>query len=155
MDHGIDWLGSNEQDEELNLIEQGKKYGWPYIYADGKHNPQDEPPNGITMEEWAAQSTDPELLYTPHAAPMQMAFYEGDRFPEEYRGDAFVAMRGSWNRNPPSGYEIVRIDFEDRWPVAFEPFYHRLPDGRGRGLGSSGTAGRIGCRRRRLAASIR
>jgi glucose/arabinose dehydrogenase len=39
MDHGIDWLGDNEQQEELNLIEEGRQYGWPYIYADGKENP--------------------------------------------------------------------------------------------------------------------
>ena len=51
-----------------------------------------------------------------------MAFYTGDAFPEDYWRDAFVAMRGSWNRQPPSGYEVVRIDFEDGQPVGFEPF---------------------------------
>jgi Raf kinase inhibitor-like YbhB/YbcL family protein len=122
MDHGIDWLGDNEQHEELNRIVEGAKYGWPYVYADGKFNPQDYPPGGIGMDEWAAESTDPVGLYTPHAAPMQLAFYTGNAFPEAYRGDAFVAMRGSWNRNPPSGYEVVRIDFQDGRPVGFEPF---------------------------------
>ena len=122
MDHGIDWLGDNEQHEELNHVVEGKKYGWPYVYADGKYNPQDYPPGGITMEEWAAQSTEPVGLYTPHAAPMQLAFYTGNGFPEDYRGDAFIAMRGSWNRKPPSGYEVVRIRFEDGEPVGFEPF---------------------------------
>ena len=122
MDHGIDWLGDNEQHEELNHIVKGAKFGWPYVYADGKFNPQDEPPGGIGMEEWAAESTDPVGLYTPHAAPMQMAFYTGDAFPEDYRGDAFVAMRGSWNRKPPSGYEVLRIDFQNGRPVGFEPF---------------------------------
>jgi Raf kinase inhibitor-like YbhB/YbcL family protein len=70
----------------------------------------------------AAESTEPVGLYTPHAAPMQLAWYTGDQFPEEYRGDAFIAMRGSWNRNPPSGYEVLRIRFENGAPVAFEPF---------------------------------
>ncbi len=121
MDHGIDWLGDNEQHEELNRIVKGAKYGWPYIYGDGRFNPQDTPPNGISMEDWAAESTHSVGLYTPHSAPMQMAFYTGDAFPEDYRGDAFVAMRGSWNRNPPSGYEVLRIDFEDGRPVGFEP----------------------------------
>jgi Raf kinase inhibitor-like YbhB/YbcL family protein len=74
------------------------------------------------MEEWAAQSTEPVGLYTPHAAPMQLAWYTGEQFPAEYRGDAFVAMRGSWNRKPPSGYEVLRIRFEDGKPVALEPF---------------------------------
>ena len=122
MDHGIDWLGDNEQHEELNRIVEGARYGWPYVFADGKFNPQDYPPAGLTMEEWAAQSTEPVGLYTPHAAPMQMVFYTGDAFPEDYRGDAFIAMRGSWNRKPPSGYEVLRIDFEDGRPVGFEPF---------------------------------
>ena len=122
LDHGIDWLGDQEQQEELNRLEQGKKYGWPYIYADGKRNPADEPPGGISMEEWARTSEAPVLLYTPHSAPMQMAFYRGGSFPEEYRGDAFAAMRGSWNRKPPSGYEVVRIRFEDGEPQAIEPF---------------------------------
>lgn len=122
MDHGIDWLGDNEQHEELNQIVEGAKYGWPYIYADGKYNPQDEPPGGISMAEWAARSARPLGLYTPHAAPMQMAFYTADRFPQEYRGDAFVAMRGSWNRERPSGYEVMRIRFQDGRPVGLEPF---------------------------------
>lgn len=122
MDHGIDWLGDSEQHEELNRLVEGNAYGWPYIYADGQYNPQDDPPPGITMEDWAAQSAEPVGLYTPHAAPMQMAFYTGNQFPESYRGDAFVAMRGSWNRQPPSGYEVVRIRFEDGEPVGFEPF---------------------------------
>ncbi|WP_414621302.1 PQQ-dependent sugar dehydrogenase [Calothrix sp. CCY 0018] len=123
MDHGIDWLGDNEQKEELNRIEAGKRYGWPYIYADGKYNPQDEPPNGITMAQWAKMSQEPVALYTAHSAPMQMAFYTANQFPAEYKNDAFVAMRGSWNRKPPSGHEIVRIRFDKSGnPTAIEPF---------------------------------
>jgi glucose/arabinose dehydrogenase len=37
---------------------------------------------------------------------MQMLFYDGSQFPGEFRGDAFVALHGSWNRKPPSGYEV-------------------------------------------------
>jgi len=118
LDHGIDWLG----DQELNVLQQVRKYGWPYVYDDGKPNPADEPPGGISMEEWARTSEEPVLMYTPHAAPMQMAFYQGGQLPAEYRGDAFAAMRGSWNRKPPSGYEVVRIRFQDGEPQAIEPF---------------------------------
>lgn len=122
MDHGIDWLGDNEQYEELNHLVEGNLYGWPYIYDDGKRNPQNEPPADVDMKEWAARSVDPVGFYTPHAAPMQMAFYTGDAFPEDYHGDAFVAMRGSWNRKPPSGYEIARIRFSGGRPESFEAF---------------------------------
>lgn len=122
MDHGIDWLGDNEQYEELNHLVQGKQYGWPYVYGDSKFNPQDHPPGKITMQEWAARSVEPLGFYTPHAAPMQMTFYTGAQFPGEYYGDAFIAMRGSWNRKPPAGYEVVRIHFDGGRPVRFEPF---------------------------------
>lgn len=122
MDHGIDWLGDNEQYEELNHLVKGKQYGWPYIYDDSKFNPQDEPPADITHQEWAARSIEPLGFYTPHAAPMQLTFYTGAQFPEEYQGDAFIAMRGSWNRKPPAGYEVVRIQFSGGKPVKFEPF---------------------------------
>jgi Raf kinase inhibitor-like YbhB/YbcL family protein len=61
--------------------------------------------------------------YTAHAAPMQMLFYRaGGSFPADFQGDAFVAMRGSWNRAQPSGYEVLRVRFKDGEPTAFEPF---------------------------------
>lgn len=122
FDHGIDWLGDEEQVEEFNEIAKGKQYGWPYIYGNSEFNPQDNPPEGMTLEQWAQLSEEPLLGYTAHAAPMQMAFYTGTAFPEDYRGDAFVAMRGSWNRRPPSGYEVLRVNFEDGRPVGFEKF---------------------------------
>ncbi|MDP9840480.1 Raf kinase inhibitor-like YbhB/YbcL family protein [Neorhizobium huautlense] len=122
IDHGIDWLGDEVQIEELNRIEQGKKYGWPYVYGMSGINPHINPPEGITLDQWAKQSTEPVLGYTAHSAPMQMAFYDGSAFPADYRGDAFIAMRGSWNRRPPSGYEVVRVNFENGKPVGFEKF---------------------------------
>jgi phosphatidylethanolamine-binding protein (PEBP) family uncharacterized protein len=122
MDHGMDWLGDDNQAEELNHIEKGKRYGWPYLYADNKPNPHLDPPAGIKKSEWAESSTPMFLGYTAHAAPMQMSFYNGTQFPAEYRGDAFVSMHGSWNRKPASGYEVVRIRFRNGSPVSFEPF---------------------------------
>jgi Raf kinase inhibitor-like YbhB/YbcL family protein len=123
MDHGIDWLGDRQQVEELNRIEQGKAYGWPYIYGMGGHNPQDEPPGELTMEDWDRMSQRAVLGYDAHAAPMQMTFYRGGMFPAGEQGNAFVAMRGSWNRKQPSGYEIVRVRYgQDGTPAAIEPF---------------------------------
>lgn len=125
MDHGIDLLGDNDQEEELNEIIEGAKYGWAYVYANAKLNPHNFVPKplGLTNADWAKQSKNPVLLYTPHAAPMQMAFYTGTQFPTEYKNDAFVAMRGSWNRVPPSGYEVIRIRFDNAGnPQKIEPF---------------------------------
>jgi glucose/arabinose dehydrogenase len=123
MDHGIDFLGDDIQPEELNRIERGRQYGWPHVWGDGGINPQGTPPGGISKAQWQALSTPMALGYTAHAAPMQMVFNPtGGSFPAEYAGDAFATMRGSWNREPASGYEIVRIRFADGQPRAFEPF---------------------------------
>lgn len=122
MDHGIDYLGDDLQEEELNLIELGKMYGWPHIWANNGVNPQSTPPGGITKEQWKAASTVPALLYTAHAAPMSLLFYSGGNFPAEFQGDGFVTMRGSWNRATPSGYEIVRLRMKDGKPDKFESF---------------------------------
>ena len=51
-----------------------------------------------------------------------MAFYNAEQFPAAYRGDAFVALHGSWNRVPPAGYSVARIRFQDGKPVRMEEF---------------------------------
>jgi Raf kinase inhibitor-like YbhB/YbcL family protein len=123
MDHGMDWLGDNKQVEELNLIEKGKRYGWPYVFGeDNEANPHVDPPGMLSKDEWRTTSVPAVLGYTAHASPMQMSFYTGAQFPADYRGDAFVSMRGSWNRRPASGYEVVRVHFDHGKPIRFEPF---------------------------------
>lgn len=122
MDHGIDWLGDDRQPEELNHIQEGRNYGWPFLFADNKINPHVDPAPGIEKSELLKTSMPMVMGYTAHAAPMQLSFYNAEQFPAEYRGDAFVSMRGSWNRRPPSGYEILRLRFKDGQPSGFEPF---------------------------------
>lgn len=122
LDHGIDFLGDEVQPEELNKLEQGRQYGWPHVYGAGDFNPQSTPVGGLTKEQWRDQSQPMVLGHAAHAAPMQLKFYSGTSFPAEYAGDAFATMRGSWNRNPASGYEIVRIHFENGQPKTIEPF---------------------------------
>lgn len=122
LDHGIDLLGDEVQPEELNRLEQGKQYGWPHVFGKGDLYPQSNPVGGLTKEQWRDQSQPMVIGYTAHAAPMQMMFYNGQAFPADFAGDAFATMRGSWNRNPASGYEVVRIRFENGEPQSIEPF---------------------------------
>ena len=122
LDHGIDFLGDNQQQEELNKIEHGKMYGWPHVYGANEIYPQSTPVGEISKQQWRERSTPMVLGYTAHAAPMQLVFANQSAFPLEYRGDAFATMRGSWNRNPASGYEIVRVRFENGQPKSIEPF---------------------------------
>lgn len=122
FDHGIDFLGDDVQPEEVNKIELGRQYGWPHVYGKGDIYPQSTPQGEISKEEWKARSTPMVVGYTAHAAPMQWVFGAGSAFPAEYQGDAFVTMRGSWNRVPASGYEIVRVRFENGQARSVEPF---------------------------------
>lgn len=124
FDHGIDTLGDDVPPEELNLIEQGNNYGWPYCYGDQIIN-EFIPgmPRGSTKAEFCAESVAPVLPYQAHSAPIGMVFYTADQFPEDYANDAFVAMRGSWNRSVATGYKIIRVLFDgEGQPTGFEDF---------------------------------
>lgn len=123
MDHGSDYKGNELPPEELNQIQNGLHFGWPFCHgnreADASH-PLDPP--GSTKGEFCERTVAPAMAFDAHMAPMQMVFYDGRDFPPEYRGDAFVAMRGSWNRHPPVGYKVVRIEFRDGAPVRSSDF---------------------------------
>ena len=76
-----------------------------------------------TKEDWAKESVEPTLMYRAHSAPLMWQYYTGSQFPAEYKNDAFVAMRGSWNRVPASGHEVVRVRFNaDGTPASITPF---------------------------------
>jgi len=52
-----------------------------------------------------------------------MTFYAGSQFPAEYRGQAFAALHGSWNRAKRTGYKIIRIVLRDGVPTGeYEDF---------------------------------
>ncbi|MDO4247298.1 MAG: sorbosone dehydrogenase family protein [Deinococcus sp.] len=126
MDQGSDWHGDNIPPEELNVLKRGKNYGWPFCYGAKIPDPYVNVaniPGKITKAEYCATTEPSTLNYTAHAAAIALKFYTGKQFPAEYRNDAFVTFRGSWNRNEPSGYEVVRVVFNDQnKPEKFEPF---------------------------------
>ena len=114
-DHGIDWRGDDTPPEEINRLAQGSDYGWPYCYGEQQANiaiPYPPPQGFDTLEQYCEVATVATAeTYQAHSAPINLKFYEGDMFPDEYQGDAFVTMRGSWNRFPAVGYKVVRLDF--------------------------------------------
>lgn len=139
MDHGSDWRGNTVPEEELNDIRRGADYGWPWCWGDRRVDSATvaNPPGGADRAAHCRQTAGAALTYAAHAAPMQLAFYTaapnaGTPFPAEYRGDAFVAMRGSWNREPPVGYEVARVRFREGRPERIEPFVSGFLEAGGR-----------------------
>jgi glucose/arabinose dehydrogenase len=55
----------------------------------------------------------PDVLLQPHNASLEMTFYEGRQFPQEYKGDIFAAEHGSWNKAERAGYEVIRVPLKD------------------------------------------
>jgi len=66
-----------------------------------------------------AQKRAPVAAFPAHWAPNDLALYHGDQFPERYRGGAFIAFHGSWNRAPfpQAGYNVVFQPFADGKPT--------------------------------------
>lgn len=123
MDHGSDNHGDDTPPEELNRLELGSDYGWPFCYGDRQVDAYfSMMPTGSTGPERCAQTQAPVLTYQAHSAPIGFVYYTASQFPAEYQNDAFIAMRGSWNREPAVGYKVVRLHFENGEPVAFEDF---------------------------------
>jgi glucose/arabinose dehydrogenase len=109
-----DGLGDGLVPDYLTRLVPSGFYGWPYAYI-GAH-PQ---PNFPQRPDMVTKALVPDLLFEPHSAPLGLVFYEGAQFPPDYRGDAFVALHGSWNSSVPTGYKIVRVPFENGRPVGY------------------------------------
>jgi glucose/arabinose dehydrogenase len=114
---GAVWVSVNERDElgdnlppdYLTSVKDGGFYGWPYSYigdnVDDRVKPQ--------QPDLVARAIVPDVLLGAHVAPLQVAFYTGKQFPDSYRGGAFVAEHGSWNRSTRSGYQLAFVAFKD------------------------------------------
>lgn len=107
--------------EEMHVVRQGGNYGWPYTYFDVKRGirmlgPEYGGDGKIPAE--AGKYPDPLVAFPAHWAPNDIVFYEGAAFPESYRGGAFIAFHGSWNRAPlpQAGYRVVFVPFRNGKP---------------------------------------
>jgi glucose/arabinose dehydrogenase len=107
-----DGLGDNLPPDYVTRVEKGAFYGWPYAYI----GPNPQPGFAHRAPEKVKATVLPDVLFQPHSSVLDLVFYDGEQFPAEYRGDAFVALKGSWNRSEPTGYKVVRLRFKDGRP---------------------------------------
>jgi glucose/arabinose dehydrogenase len=107
--NGRDWLGDDLPPETIyDLGKNGGDAGWPYCYGDripdsNFTKPGDNRCNNVL---------EPKVQMQAHSAPLGLAFYEGTQFPAEYQNNIFLAFHGSWNRNIPTGYKVVRVKLD-------------------------------------------
>lgn len=114
--NGRDWLGDDQPPETIYIVEQGDDAGWPRCHAARIVDPDFGAAGAC--EGVAA----PVAEMQAHTAPLGLRFYTGEQFPEEYRGDLFVALHGSWNHSTPVGYKVVRIPIENGEAGAVQDF---------------------------------
>jgi glucose/arabinose dehydrogenase len=107
-----DGLGDNLPPDYITRVRDGGFYGWPWYYI-GAH---DDPLHKGARPDLKNKVIVPDILIQPHSAPLQMMFYTGDQFPDEYNGNVFAALHGSWNRNKRTGYKIIRGIVKDGVP---------------------------------------
>jgi glucose/arabinose dehydrogenase len=105
--------------EELHVLREGAHLGWPFTYYDPRRKARMLAPEYGGDNRKPAESgryPDPLAAFPAHWAPLQMAFYEGAQFPAKYRGGAFVAFHGSWNRAPlpQAGYNVSFVPFDEK-----------------------------------------
>jgi glucose/arabinose dehydrogenase len=129
--HGRDqldlWPGFTPEDnsvgpaEELQRLTRGADFGWPYCYYDTRLERRVLAPEygGDGQEAGrCAEKAAPLVAFPGHWAPNDLLFYAGEQFPERYRGGAFVAFHGSWNRAPvQQGYRVAFVPFQGGQPA--------------------------------------
>ena len=124
---GTLWASVNERDglgddlvpDYVTRVKEGGFYGWPWFYM----GPTQDPRHAGEHRELAARVLTPDVLLQSHSASLQMCFYTGRQFPQEYAGDAFAAEHGSWNRAKRTGYKVIRVPLRDGAPTGeYEDF---------------------------------
>jgi len=108
-----DGLGDNLVPDYITEVRAGAFYGWPYAYI-GHH---EDPRRKGERSDLVARAIVPSLLIQSHSAPLGITFYDGKMFPAAYRGGAFVALHGSWNRSERTGYKVIFVPFRNGEPA--------------------------------------
>jgi glucose/arabinose dehydrogenase len=102
---GRDLLGDDTPPDEINILTEGKNYGWPICYGHNIHDTNFD--RNQYIQDPCANSVPAHIDIPAHSAPLGLTFL-GQSWPKEFQGDLLVALHGSWNRSVPSGYKIVR-----------------------------------------------
>jgi glucose/arabinose dehydrogenase len=103
-----DNLGDNTPFDYATYVHEGAFYGWPWFYIGGHEDPRHKGEH----TDLQGRVTVPDVLIQTHSAPLQIVFYQGQDFPAEYDGSAFVTLHGSWDRSIRTGYKVVRLLFD-------------------------------------------
>jgi glucose/arabinose dehydrogenase len=105
---GRDYLGDNLPPDEINIIQQGKNYGWPLCFGNKVHDTNFDPSSVDPCGDTEA----PIYEISAHSAPLGLVFINSAQLPNDWQGDLLVAYHGSWNRSIPTGYKIVHMKVE-------------------------------------------
>ncbi len=108
-----DALGDDLVPDYLTHVIQGGFYGWPYAYF----GPHEDPRNKGQRPDLVKKTITPDVDLGAHVAVLDMIFYTGSQFPAKYKGGAFLAFHGSWNRSKRVGQSVVFIPFKDGKPA--------------------------------------
>jgi len=124
-----DALGDNLVPDYITHVQEGGFYGWPWWYFGGHQDPRHKGKHPELKDKVIV----PDVLLQPHGAPLGFAFYEGEQFPAEYKGDIFASEHGSWNRAVRAGYGVIRVPLHQTGHASgeYEDFLTGfvLPDG--------------------------
>ncbi|WP_141702054.1 PQQ-dependent sugar dehydrogenase [Methyloceanibacter stevinii] len=108
--------------EQVMILKIGANYGWPFCYYDPEQKKLVLAPEyGGDGGKKVGQCSEYELpvaVFPAHWAPNDLKIYKGSQFPKAYRGGAFIAFHGSWNRapGPQAGYNVVFQPLADGKP---------------------------------------
>ena len=124
-----DGLGDNLVPDYITQVQKGGFYGWPWWYMGGHQDPRHKGKHPELKDKVIV----PDVLLQAHNASLGFAFYQGQQFPAEYKGDIFAAQHGSWNRTVRAGYEVIRVPLHQKADAngEYEDFVSGfvLPDG--------------------------
>lgn len=107
-----DMLGSDLVPDYLTNVPVGAHYGWPWVYFKDNFDRRVKHPMPAFLTEY---TRNPEYALGPHVAALGLVFTtEGHLMGDKFASGAFIARHGSWNRKPPSGYDVVYVAFDER-----------------------------------------